>query len=259
MAVVVDHPHAAPLADELEAPSDPGKATPSARSASPRSTPASPSTASAVAAFARLCSPGTPSSLETELELPAADGIRRSCEPVVEERGELRLRGVRRVMVELDVRHGGDLRPQKRDRPVRLVALDDEPALPHARVSAELRDDAADDPRRIVAELAQRVRDHGCGGRLSVRAADDDRAAERDELGEELGARAPLHAAGVRRRHDDLRSPRAATAHRRYRHRRREIDSRKIVSRASHPPTSAPQARAKFAYAERPAPPMPTK
>ena len=49
------------------------------------------------------------------------------------------------------------------------------------------------------------VRDHRCGGRLAVRAADDDRAAERDELGEELGARAPLDATGVRRRHDHLR------------------------------------------------------
>ena len=80
-------------------------------------------------------------------------------------------------MIELDVRHDGDLGLEQADRAVRLVALDDEPALPDARVPAELRDDAADDPRRVQAELAQDVRDHrGCRG-LAVRAADDDRAA----------------------------------------------------------------------------------
>ena len=91
-------------------------------------------------------------------------------------------------MVELDVRHRRDLGAQERDRPIRLVALDDEPALPHAGVSPELGYDAADDPRRIVTELAQDVRDHRGGRRLPVRAADDDRASQRDELGEELRA-----------------------------------------------------------------------
>jgi hypothetical protein len=33
----------------------------------------------------------------------------------------------------------------------------------------------------------------------------------------------------------------------------------KIVSRASHPRTSAPHARAMFAYADIPEPPIPTK
>ena len=86
-------------------------------------------------------------------KLPAADGMRSDGEPLVEERRELSLRRVGRVMVELDVRHHGDLRPQEGDRAVRLVSLDDEPALPHARIAAELGDDPTDDPRRVVAEL----------------------------------------------------------------------------------------------------------
>ena len=91
------------------------------------------------------------------------------------------------MVVELDVREHGDLGTQERDRAVGLVALDDEPALPHAGVAAELRHDAADDPRGIVSELAEDVRDHRGRRRLPVRATDDDRAAKRDQLGEELG------------------------------------------------------------------------
>ena len=97
---------------------------------------------------------------------------------------------------------------RERDRAVGLVAFDDEPALPHAGVPAELRDDPADDPRRIVTELAQDVRDHRRRRRLAVRAADDDRRAERDELREELGARATLDPARVRGRDDDLEAVR---------------------------------------------------
>ena len=192
------------------------------------------------------------------LELPSPHGLRSPREPVLEEGGELRFRPVRRVVVELDVRDGGDLGSQERDRAIRLVALDDEPALPHARVPAELRHDPADDPRRIVAELAQDVRDHRGRRRLSVRAADDDRAAQRDELREELGARPPLDTSRVRRRDDDLEA-------RRRRGLASDVDldavERLEEDRLARVPaaTSAPQARAKFAYAESPAPPIPTK
>ena len=142
------------------------------------------------------------------LELPSPNHLRRVCEPLLEEGRQLRLGRVRRVMVELDVRHGGDLGSKERDRAVGLVALDDEPALPHACVSAELWNDSADDPRGIVAELAKDVRDHRSCRRLAVGAADDDRATERDELREELCARAPLDATRVRRRDDDLEAGR---------------------------------------------------
>jgi hypothetical protein len=89
-------------------------------------------------------------------------------------------------MVELDVRHSRDLRTKERDRAIRLVALDDEPARARARVPSELRYDAADDPRGILLELAQDVRDHRRRRRLAMGATDDDRPAECDELGKEL-------------------------------------------------------------------------
>ena len=57
-----------------------------------------------------------------------------------------------------------------------------------------------------MAELAQRVRDHGSRRRLAVRPADDDRAAQRDELGEELGARTAFDPTCVRSGDDDLRA-----------------------------------------------------
>ncbi len=108
------------------------------------------------------------------------------------------------MVIELDVRHGGDLRTQVEDGAIRLVAFDDEPALPHTRVPAELRHDPADDPRRIVAELTEGVRDHGGRRRLPVRAADHDRGAQRDDLGEEVRARSAFDPSRVRRRDDDL-------------------------------------------------------
>ena len=259
VAVVVDHANAAALADELEPPPDSRERRRSHAPRRARSTPASSSAASAAAAFVRLCSPGTASSRSTGSSSQPRTTAGALASHSLEERRELGLRGVRRMVVELDVRHDGDLRPQERDRAVGLVALDDEPALARAGVPAELRDDPADDPRRIVAELAEDVRDHRRRRRLAVRAADDDRAAQRDELGEELGARATLDASGVRRRDDDLEARRAAPARRRRRRRLPSTASRKIVSRASQPRTSAPHARAKFAYAESPAPPIPTK
>ena len=92
------------------------------------------------------------------------------------------------MMVELEVRDHGDLGTQDRDRPVRLVTLHDEPALPVSGVPTELRHDPADDPRGIVPELAQCIRDHRGGRRLPMGSADDDRSAQRDELGQEVRA-----------------------------------------------------------------------
>ena len=62
-------------------------------------------------------------------------------------------------MVELDVRDDRDLGRKPEHRAVRLVALDDEPALPRARVAAELRHRRADQPGRVAsASRAARTR-----------------------------------------------------------------------------------------------------
>ena len=71
-------------------------------------------------------------------------------------------------------------------RPVRLVALGDEPALPRARVPAELRDLAADQEGRVEPEPVEHERDHRRGRRLAVCARDDDRGPQFDELGQQL-------------------------------------------------------------------------
>ena len=230
-----------------------------ARSASSRTTPASSSAASAVAALRRLCSPGIASVDVRRLELPAAHRRRRPRHPLVEVRGELGFGRVRGVVIELDVRHDGDLRLEEADRAVRLVALDDEPALPDARVAAELRDYPADDPGRIPAELAQDVRDHRGRRGLAVRASDDDRAASRDELGEERCARPSLRRGPHGRSRRSPRIPPAARARRRRPPRSRRGPRGRSSRATSQPRTSAPHARAKFAYAESPAPPIPTK
>jgi hypothetical protein len=144
---------------------------------------------------------------ETEvdgLELPAPHDVGCEVEPLVEERRQLRLGSVRGMVVELDVRDHRDLGPKEADRAVGLVPLDDEPALPGTRVPTELRHDASDDPRGIVAELPQHERDHGGRRRLPVGPAHDDGATEPDELGEELRAGTALHPAGVGRRDDHL-------------------------------------------------------
>ena len=80
--------------------------------------------------------------------------------------------------------------------------------VPEAGVPAELRHDAADDPRGVGAELAEHERDHGRGRRLAVGASDHDRPPERDELGEELGPRASFDAPEVGARDDDLETRR---------------------------------------------------
>ena len=75
---------------------------------------------------------------------------------------------------------------------------------PDAGVAAELRHDAADDPRRVAARLLQDERDHRGRRRLAVRAADDDRGLRGDELGQELGARDAVDPVQVGGRDDDL-------------------------------------------------------
>ena len=113
-------------------------------------------------------------------------------QPSLEELLDLGARRELGVMVEVDVRDDGDLRPQVLDRPIRLVALDDQPARPRARVAAELRDLAADQERRVAAEPIEDEGDHPGRRRLAVGAGDDDRVLERHELREKLGP--ALHA-----------------------------------------------------------------
>ena len=137
------------------------------------------------------------------LELPPSDDLRHLCQPVVEHGRDLGLGAEGRVVVELDVRDDADLGTQPLDRSVGLVALDDEPALPRTGVAAELADLAADEPRGIEAELGEDEGDHPGRRRLAMGSGDDDRAAQRDELGEELGARRPRHV-GIGARHDGL-------------------------------------------------------
>ena len=110
-------------------------------------------------------------------------------EPVLEEGSDLGARAEGRVMVEVDVEEDRDLGPERGDRAVGLVAFDDEPARAGARVAAELRDLAADEEGRVETEPVETERDHSARRRLAVRAGDDDRAAERHELGEQIGAR----------------------------------------------------------------------
>src|SRR5262249_34051152 len=60
--------------------------------------------------------------------------------------------------------------------------------------AAELRHGRTDEPGRVAPDLVERERDHRRGRPLAVRPGDDDRAAEPDEPGEELGARHPRNA-----------------------------------------------------------------
>jgi hypothetical protein len=80
------------------------------------------------------------------------------------------------VVVEVDVRHDRNLRPQRRDRPVGLVALHDEPALACSSVAAQLRHVTADQKSGVIAEAFEAEGDHRRRRRLSMRAGNDDRA-----------------------------------------------------------------------------------
>ena len=192
------------------------------------------------------------------IENPAAHGVGHHCEPRVECVAQLLDGAVGGVVVELDVRHDRELRPQLEHRAVELVSFDDEPSVAAARVPAELRDHAADDPRRVVPCLPQRVGDHPGRRRLPVRARDDDRVARVDELREEGCARGSLDALAVAGRTTTSKPsggrgspPRSSSTP--------SSVSVKIVAPTSQPHTSAPQARAMFAYADMPEPPRMTK
>ena len=86
------------------------------------------------------------------LELVAADDLGDMREPAVEELLHLGARRERRVVVEVDVEDDGDPWPQRFDRAIGLVALDDEHPFAGPDVAAELRHLAADQEGRIAAE-----------------------------------------------------------------------------------------------------------
>src|SRR5207253_2060821 len=127
------------------------------------------------------------------LELVATHVGGRLGQPALEQVAHLPFGGKGHVMVELDVRHYGDLWAEELERAVGLVSLGDEPALPRAGVPAELGNLAADQEGRIRAEPVEAEGDHSGGGRLAVRAGDYDRLPQPDQLGEQLAA--PLHVA----------------------------------------------------------------
>ena len=112
--------------------------------------PRARSAASAAAAFRRLCSPAT---RELAASTGASSSPRTTCGTSASQRVEHRLhlgqRGEGRVVVEVDVRDHGDLRPQQLDRcgrtrrPRRRAS-----PRPRRAFAAELRDLAADQPGR---------------------------------------------------------------------------------------------------------------
>ena len=108
------------------------------------------------------------------------------------------------MVIEIDVRNDGDPRPQCRHRPIRFVALDDEPAAAGPRIAAELRNVAADQPGWIATGPLEPEGDHRGGRRLAVCAGDDDRITQRHELGEQLRTALALHPVGERARHERL-------------------------------------------------------
>ena len=120
------------------------------------------------------------------LELVGADDIGHFGQPALEQLLDLGERRELRVVVEIDVRDDRDLRPQPLDRAVGLVALDDQPARACTRIAPELRDLTADQERRVSSRAVERERDHRGGRRLAVRAGNDDRVLQRNELGKEL-------------------------------------------------------------------------
>ena len=92
-------------------------------------------------------------------------------------------------MVELGVGQHRDLGPEREQRAVGLVGLDDDPlAAPPAGVDPGVAELAADHVRRIEPAAAQDVHDHRRGRRLAVRAGDRQAAAQRRDLREQLGA-----------------------------------------------------------------------
>ena len=172
--------------------------------ASLRSTPASSRAASAAAALRRLCSPGTASSTATgsssQPRTTAGTCSSHRSKSSATSCSDAKVAWWSSSTFVTTAICGRSCSIG----PVRLVALDDEPPLPRAGVAAELRDLAADEPRRVEAELGEDERDHRRRRRLAVGAGDDDRAAQRDELGEELRSCPAAAAARVRGRDHGL-------------------------------------------------------
>ena len=161
-------------------------------------------------------------------------------------------------MVELDVRDDRDLGAAART----TVRSDSSPSTTSSRRRSPRSSRAAGRARRS----ARRGRARSRAGRtrsaprrrpLPVRAGDDDRRRARDELAQELRAGQAGHV-GVRGRDDRLPAVGHVRLGRDLDRARRASGSRYGVRTRSQPPTSAPQARASCAYAERPAPPIPT-
>ena len=121
---------------------------------------------------------------------------------------------------------------ERRDGAVGLVALDDEPPVS----TPALPPSCGTTPMIQVgpARAREDEGDHRRGRRLPVRAADDDRAAQRDELGEEARGRGPEHAWAVER---TTSSRPAAKGRRRRPHPRpRASPGRSSRARPSHTP-----------------------
>ncbi len=108
------------------------------------------------------------------------------------------------MVVELDVRDDRKSRSKLEHGAVGLVALDHEPAGAGPGIAPELRDDTSDDPRGVVPGLTQSVGDHRRSRRLTVRARDDDRRSQGNELREERCARRAGDAVPMRCRDHDL-------------------------------------------------------
>src|SRR6266508_1482464 len=92
------------------------------------------------------------------LQLLPTDDLRNLGEPALEELIDLGARGELRMVIEVDIRDDRDLRAQLLDRPVGLVALDDEPPRARPGVAGELRDLTADQEGGISAESVERER-----------------------------------------------------------------------------------------------------
>ena len=257
--VVVVHAHPAGLADELEPAPDPleprkRRSGLVARRRPPARAPPAPSPRSAGCARRARRARSPPARAPTRARPPAPRAATRSNSASTSAREPNSAWWSRSTFV-----HHRDLRPQRRNRAVGLVPLDDEPALPRAGVRAELRNLAADDPARVAPRLPQRERDHRRGRRLPVRAGDDDRRRRRDELREQVGTRPARHRRDTRTRRTPptRRAPRApATPAPRS---PRRAPGRGTASRSgpSRRPRRPSRARA-APYADSPAPPMPT-
>ena len=190
VGVVVEHANAAALADELEPPAHAGEPDDRALGIGARRRPRARAPRAPRPRSGGCARPARRARASTARAPSRARRAGRAVEPVVEERA--------RARPPTRTSRGGRARCSSRRRsPGRRSAIERSDSSPsttsqpvaRARVAAELRDDAADDPGRVAAELAQDERDHRRRRRLAVRAADDDRPAQRDELGEELRPR----------------------------------------------------------------------